>query len=169
MAKTDTLQHLTGTTLGLGFFTVKFVDFYVGQIIEAGPHRVDEASIIDFATKFDPQPFHVDKRAAEGGRWHGLIASGWHTCSIAMRLVVDHILRDSDSCGSPGLEYVKWLAPVRPADLLSLKVEVLEVRRSRSREYGIVRWRWLLSNQEPQIVLDLIATSLFDGLNAAQS
>jgi acyl dehydratase len=142
---------------------VKFADFYVGQVIDAGSCRIDEASIIDFATKFDPQPFHVDNRAAENGQWRGLIASGWHTCSIAMRLVVDHILRDSDSCGSPGLEYVKWPAPVRPAELLHLKVEVLEVRRSRSGDYGIVRWRWILSNQEPQIVLDLVATSLFGG------
>jgi acyl dehydratase len=141
---------------------VKFADFSVGQLIEAGPYRIDEESIIDFATQFDPQFFHVNKPAAEAGRWHGLIASGWHTCSIAMRLVVDHILRDSESCGSPGLEHIKWPAPVRPGDLLHLKVTVLDVRRSRSGRYGIIRWQWHLSNQQQQIVLDLIATSLFD-------
>jgi acyl dehydratase len=142
---------------------VKFVDFYIGQVIEAGPSRIDEASIIEFATKFDPQPFHVDKSAAEAGRWHGLIASGWHTCGIAMRLVVDHILRDSDSCGSPGLEHIKWPAPVRPEDSLHVKVTVLDVRRSRSGDYGIVRWQWHLYNQHQQVVLDLVATSLFGG------
>jgi acyl dehydratase len=78
-----------------------------------------------------------------------------------MRLVVDHILRDSDSYASPGLEYVKWPAPVRPGDSLSLNVHVLEVRRSRSGDYGIVRWQWLMSNQRDERVLDLVATSLF--------
>jgi acyl dehydratase len=141
---------------------VKFADFSVGQVIEAGPYRIDEESIIDFAAKFDPQSFHVNKPAAEAGRWHGLIASGWHTCSIAMRLVVDHILRDSESCGSPGVEHIKWPAPVRPGDSLSLRVTVLDVRRSRSGRYGIIRWQWHLSNQQQQLVLDLIATSLFD-------
>ena len=145
---------------------MKFVDFYVGQILEAGPYRIDEASIVEFATQFDPQPFHVDKLAAEGGQWGGLIASGWHTSGIAMRLVVDHILLGSDSCGSPGLEYIQWPAPVRPGDLLSLKVEVLNVRRSQSGKYGIVRWRWQLFNQARQSVLELTATSLFGGAHA---
>jgi acyl dehydratase len=141
---------------------VNFADFRVGQIIEAGPYRIDEKSMIDFATQFDPQSFHVDKSAAETGRWHGLIASGWHTCSIAMRLMVDHVLHGSESCGSPGLEHIKWPAPVRPGDLLYLKVMVQDVRRSRSGRYGIVRWQWHLSNQQQQLVLDLMATSLFD-------
>jgi acyl dehydratase len=148
---------------------LKFVDFYAGQVIEAGPYRIDEESIIEFARSFDPQPFHIDRHAAEAGQWHGLIASGWHTCSIAMRLVVDYILSGSDSCGSPGIEYVKWPAPVRPADVLRLRVEVLDARRSRSGQYGIVRWRWLLSNQEQQIALDLVATSLFGGPTIAGS
>jgi acyl dehydratase len=140
---------------------VKFSEFSVGQVITAGPHTVDESSIMEFAAQFDPQPFHADKAAAHAGHWHGLIASGFHTCSIAMRLVVDHILRDSESYASPGLEYVKWPAPVRPGDSLSLKVQVLEVRRSRSGDYGIVRWQWLMSNQRGDMVLDLVATSLF--------
>jgi acyl dehydratase len=142
---------------------VNFSDFRVGQIIAAGTHVVDESSILAFAAQFDPQPFHVDKVAATRGHWQGLIASGFHTCSIAMRLVVDNILRDSDSYASPGLEYVKWPAPVRPGDSLSLKVEVLEVRRSRSGDLGIVRWNWRMANQRNQIVLDLVATSLFGG------
>jgi acyl dehydratase len=140
---------------------VKFSDFSVGQIISAGTHTVEESSIVQFGAQFDPQPFHVDKAAATAGHWHGLIASGFHTCSIAMRLVADNILRGSDSYASPGLEHVKWPAPVRPGDSLALKVEVLDVRRSRSGKYGIVRWQWSMANQRSETVLDLIATSLF--------
>jgi acyl dehydratase len=140
---------------------VQFSDFHVGQIIAAGTHTVEESSIVQFGTDFDPQPFHVDKDAATAGHWHGLIASGFHTCSIAMRLVADSVLRGSDSYASPGLEYVKWPAPVRPGDSLTLKLEVLDVRRSRSGNYGIVRWRWCMVNQRSETVLELIATSLF--------
>jgi acyl dehydratase len=140
---------------------MRFIDFYVGQFLDVGTYRIDEASIIEFATQFDPQPFHMNKAEAEGGRWHGLIASGWHTCCIAMRLVVETILPDSDSCGSPGLDFIKWPVPVRPGDLLHLKIEVLEVRRSRSGDYGVVRWQWRLFNQRQEMVLDLVATSLF--------
>jgi acyl dehydratase len=140
---------------------VKFRDFSVGQIIAAGTHKVEESSIVQFGTDFDPQPFHVDKAAATAGHWHGLIASGFHTCSIAMRLVADHILRGSDSYASPGLEYVRWPTPVRPGDMLTLKVEVLRVRRSKSGNYGIVRWQWRMTSQRSEIVLDLVATSLF--------
>jgi acyl dehydratase len=148
---------------------MKFSDFHVGQVIEAGPHTIDELSIIEFANRFDPQPFHVDKSSADQGRWNGLIASGFHTCCIAMRLVADSILRESGSCGSPGLEYVKWPSPVRPGDALHLRVHVLEVRRSRSRNYGVVRWQWYLLNQHDQPVLDLIATSLFEEAACAVS
>jgi acyl dehydratase len=130
-------------------------------VIESGSCTIEESAIVEFARQFDPQVFHVDKTSACAGQWQGLIASGFHTCSIAMRLVVDNILKDSDSYASPGLEYVKWPSPVRPGDSLTLNVHVLESRRSRSGEFGIVRWRWLMENQRKQIVLDLIATSLF--------
>ncbi|HTD75388.1 MAG TPA: MaoC family dehydratase [Steroidobacteraceae bacterium] len=141
---------------------MNYNDFHVGQVIEAGPHFVEESAIVEFASRFDPQPFHINKVVAEESGWNGLIASGWHTCSIAMRLVVDTILCGSRSCGSPGLEYLKWPAPVRAGDALTLKVRVLEVRASRSGHYGIVRWQWHLANQRDQLVLDLVATSLFE-------
>ena len=143
---------------------MRFADFTAGQIIDAGSVTVDETSITIFAAQFDPQSFHVDIISANQGRFGGLIASGFHTCCMAMRLVVDNILKGSDSFGSPGLEYVKWPAPVRPGDSLSLKVQVLNVRRSRSGDYGIVRWQWCMTNQGDQVVLDLIATSFFEGL-----
>jgi acyl dehydratase len=100
---------------------------------------------------------------AKGSRWQGLIASGWQTCGVAMRLLVEGALRDSESFGSPGLEYLKWLAPVRPGDALIVVAEVLDVRRSeRQPALGIVRWRWTVRNQNDEAVLELVATSLFD-------
>ncbi len=140
-----------------------YAEFHEGQLIEAGPYRVSEAEIVDFATRYDPQWFHTDARAAARHRFGGLIASGWHTCSIAMRLVVDHVLAGSESFASPGLERVRWPHPVRPGDELRLQARVLQTRRSRSRpELGILRWQWSLRNSAGAQVLELEATSLFD-------
>ena len=142
---------------------MKFADFHVGQVIAAGPHLVAEDDVIAFATAWDPQWFHTDAAAAADGPFEGLIASGWHTCGIAMRLVADAALAGSESYASPGLAYVKWPHPVRPGDALSLKATVIEVRRSRARPtLGILRWRWQLFNAAQTEVLDLEATSLFD-------
>ncbi len=142
---------------------MKFADFQTGQIIEAGPYEISQAEIIDYASAYDPQWFHTDAEAATQGRFGGLIASGWHTCGIAMRLIVETVLVGSESFASPGLEYVRWPAPVRPGDLLSLRAEVLDARRSsKSPELGILRWRWYLINQEDTQVLELEATSFFD-------
>jgi acyl dehydratase len=91
-----------------------------------------------------------------------LIASGWHTCSIAMRLICEGPLRQSDSIGSPGLSYLKWLAPVRPGDELRMEATVLETRASTNGRTGVIRWQWRLLNQDDIAVLDLEATSLFD-------
>ncbi len=145
---------------------MKFADFYAGQVIEAGPHRVEEDEVLRFAEAYDPQWFHVDREKARMGPYGGLIASGWHTCSIAMRLSVDAVLAGSDTVGSPGVAYIKWLNPVRPGDGLTLRAEVLEKRRSSSKpNLGIMRWRWRLFNQHGQEVLESEATSLF-GLSA---
>ena len=142
---------------------MKFADFYVGQIIQAGPIEVSEAEVIQFATAYDPQWFHTDPEAAQHGRFGGLIASGWHTCGLAMRLVADAALHGSESFASPGLAYVKWPHPVRPGDHLSVTATVLESRRSSGKSHlGILRWRWQLFNAKGTEVLDLEATSLFD-------
>jgi acyl dehydratase len=140
---------------------MKFVEFKVGQVLEAGSYQLDESAIIEYATRYDPQPFHTDEEAAKNSQWRGIIASGFHTCAIAMRLIADSILCDSGSCGSPGLEFVKWPAPVYGGDTLRLKVHVLDVRNSKSGTYGVVRWRWQLVNQRDILVLELVATSLF--------
>jgi acyl dehydratase len=145
---------------------MKFAEFRPGQELRYGPVTVSEADIVDFARQYDPQWFHVDAARANASRWNGLIASGWQTCAIAMRLVVDGALADSESFGSPGLEYLKWLAPVRPRDTHSVHAEVLEARRSeRQPTLGILRWRWRLVNQDDVPVLELVATSLFDLAN----
>ena len=142
---------------------MKFADFHPDQVIEAGPYPVSEAEVLQFATAFDPQWFHTDAEAATGGPFGGLIASGWHTCGIAMRLVADAALAGSESFASPGLAYVKWKQPVRPGDALRLRATVLETRRSASQPHlGILRWRWQLFKQTDTEVLDLEATSLFD-------
>ena len=142
---------------------MRFEEFHRGQVIDAGPYPVNEAEIVEFAGRYDPQWFHTDPEAARKGRFGGLIASGWHTCSIAMRLIAETALAGSESFASPGLEYVKWPAPVRPGDGLSLRAEVLDARRSsKSPELGILRWRWQLFNQSGTEVLDLVATSFFD-------
>ncbi len=141
---------------------MKFADFYIGQIIELGPYPLDEEELVEFATAWDPQWFHTDAEAAAQGPFDGLIASGWHSCCIAMRLAVDQVLKGSESFASPGLKYLKWLHPVRGGDELLLKLTVLDLRRSSKRpELGILEWRWQLRNQQGVEVLELEATSMF--------
>lgn len=142
---------------------MKFAEFHVGQVIEAGPHVLTQDELLRFARDWDPQWFHTDPEAAEAGPFQGLIASGWQTCGIAMRLIADAVLAGSESYASPGLAYVKWPHPVRPGDALSVRATVLQVRRSSSQPHlGLLRWRWQLFNQAGREVLDLEATSLFD-------
>ena len=141
---------------------MKFAEFHLGQVIEAGPYVLGEEEILAFARQYDPQWFHTDREAAANGLFGGLIASGWQTCGIAMRLAADHVLAGSESFASPGLDYVKWPHPVRPGDSLRLRAEVIDVRRATTRsDLGILRWRWQLFNQVGGEVLDLVATSLF--------
>ena len=143
---------------------MKFADFHPGQTIVHGPAAaLSEADIVDFARSYDPQWFHVDRERAAASRWQGLIASGWQTCGIAMRLAHEAALEGSESFGSPGLEYLKWLEPVRPGDALTLHAHVVEVRRSNKQPgLGILRWRWKLVNQRDAVVLETTVTSLFD-------
>ncbi len=141
---------------------MKFAEFHAGQVLSAGPYTVHQAEVLDFAKQWDPQWFHTDPEAAARGPFEGLIASGWHTCGIAMRLAADAFLAGSESYASPGLAYIKWPHPVRPGDGLHLRVTVLESRVSNSNpSLGLLRWRWQLHNAQRMEVLDLEATSLF--------
>ena len=142
---------------------MKFAEFTQGLVIEAGPYHLTEDEVLKFAKAWDQQWFHTDAEAAAKGRFGGLIASGWQTCGIAMRLMTDKALHGSESFASPGLAYVKWLHPVRPGDDLSVRGTVLETRvSSKQPGLGILRWRWQLFNAAGVEVLDLEATSLFD-------
>jgi acyl dehydratase len=141
---------------------MKFAEFYAGQVIEAGPYDLSKDELLQFARAYDPQWFHTDEAAADQGPFGGLIASGWHSCAVAMRLVADAVLKGSESFASPGLAYIKWPHPVRAGDQLTVRITVLEVRRSQKQPtLGILRWRWQLFNGQHKEVLDLEATSLF--------
>ena len=107
-----------------------FEDFRVGDVAELGPVSVSEDEIVEFATRFDPQPFHVDAAAAAGTPFGGLIASGWHTTALFMGMFVRGVLLDAASLGSPGVEEIRWLAPVRPGDTLTGRSTITEVRES---------------------------------------
>lgn len=135
-------------------FKYYWEDFPVGRVREVGGITVSREDIIAFARQFDPQPFHVDEEAARRSMFGGLIASGWHTCALAMRMICDAYLLDTASAGSPGVENVRWLKPVRPGDTLRLRLEVIEARPLESKPgLGLVRNRWEMSNQHGETVL----------------
>jgi acyl dehydratase len=120
-------------------------DFQPGQVNEIGPRLITREEIISFATEFDPQPMHLDEEAASASMLGGLAASGWHTCCIVMRMISDGMLQGTSFMGAPGIEEVNWLAPVRPGELLRLRVTVVETRASRSRpDMGFVKFRYEL-------------------------
>lgn len=130
-----------------------FEDFHVGETIDLGAKAVSREEIIAFAREFDPQPFHLDDEAARHTLLGGLAASGWHTCSIFMRLLADNLLNHSTSEGSPGIETLKWLRPVRPGDTLHLTAKVLETKPSRSKpSRGAVRFAFTIENQAGEAV-----------------
>jgi acyl dehydratase len=129
-------------------------DFIVGSVAEFGSRLVTREEIIAFAAEFDPQPMHMDEEFARSTMLGGLAASGWHTCAIEMRMIVDGFMGDSDSLGSPGIDEVRWLKPVRPGDRLTLRRTILEARPLRSRpEWGLVRFRFELINQAGETVM----------------
>jgi len=142
---------------------MKFSDFKEGMIIRHDPIVIEQDEMLAFAEKYDPQWFHTDVDQAKEGRWEGLIGSGWLTCGLAMRMAVEAALKDSEVFGSPGLENLRWVVPVRPGDALRLEITVDSVRKSASRpDLGILLWTWRLYNQRDELVLELQATNLFD-------
>jgi len=137
-----------------------FEDYVPGSVHEFGPIKVEEAEIIEFARRYDPQVFHTDPEAAKNTIYGGLIASGWHTAGLMMRVLVDHYLSHVASLGSPGVDELRWLKPVRPGDELTVRVTVLETRRSRSKpDRGIVRSFVEVLNQKGEVVMTLKAVN----------
>jgi acyl dehydratase len=131
-----------------------FDDYAPGTTYDCGSVGVDQADIISFAKEFDPQPFHVDPVAAASGPFGGLIASGWHTAALSMRLVVDNFISAEASLGSAGIDELRWPYPVRPGDTLRVRVTVLEARRSLSKpDRGIVKSLIETVNQDGRTVM----------------
>ncbi|PYM81309.1 MAG: dehydratase [Candidatus Rokuibacteriota bacterium] len=138
-----------------------FEDFTPGAVIELGSRTITKEAIVAFATEFDPQVFHVDEEAAKGTIYGGLLASGWHTGSVLMRLLYEGLLKDTVSLGSPGIDELRWLRPVRPGDTLSARMTVTESIPSRSKpDRGIVRSVLEMRNQHGEVVLTLKGMSL---------
>jgi acyl dehydratase len=139
-----------------------FEDFATGEVAVSAAYGVTREEILDFARKYDPQPFHTDEAEAAKSMYGGLIASGWHTCAIAMRLICDLYITDSESMGSPGVDNVRWVKPVRPGDTLRLRWTVLETKPSRSRpEMGAVQSKWEILNQHDEVVMHTTGWGLF--------
>ena len=139
-----------------------FEDFAEGQTVDLGGFQYTEQEIIDFARAYDPQPMHTDPAAAAKSTYGGLIASGWQTVTSYMRILVEEIMRDSASVGSPGLDRLRWLKPVRPGDTLRARFTVLEARPSNSRpDWGIVRSKGEVINQNDEVVMDVEAVNFF--------
>ncbi len=138
-----------------------FEDFHAGQVIELGAIGVSESEIIAFARQFDPQYFHTDPEAARRSIWGGLVASGWHTTALFMRLMVDGHLRNVDSIASPGVDEIRWRKPVRPGDRLTGRLTVLETTPSKSgAARGALKQLGEVFNQNGELVMTLRAISI---------
>jgi acyl dehydratase len=138
-----------------------FEDYPPGTVFAGGAVAVSEADILDFSRRYDPQAMHVDPEKAAHGPFGGLIASGWHTAALTMRLVVEHYLSPASSLASPGIDELRWLRPVRPGDVLRLRVTVLDARRSRSkRDRGTVTSLVEVFNQKDEVVMTLKPISI---------
>jgi acyl dehydratase len=137
-------------------------DFSPGQVTACGSRLITRAEIVAFAAEYDPQPMHLDEAAARASLFGGLVASGWHTCCVLMRMLSDDFLADASFLGAPGVEEVNWLAPIRPGERINARATVLETRVSRSRpDIGFVKFRFELINAANQPVMSLIVSPMF--------
>jgi len=139
-----------------------FEDYQVGEVTEFGDHLVTKEEIVGFAQRYDPQPFHVDEAAAAQSHFGGLIASGWLTAGIMMRMLVDNFISRVASMGSPGVDELRWLRPVRPGDRLRVRVTVLEVRRSQTKpDRGAILSLDEVVNQDDEVVMSVKGWGLY--------
>jgi acyl dehydratase len=137
-------------------------DFKIGDTAEMGEHTFREDDIIGFATSYDPQVFHTDPEGAKSSFFGGLIASGWHTCAVGMRLMVDSYLRQAASLGAPGVDSIRWHKPVRAGDTVRYRRTILDSRVSATRPgVGLVRHRWEALNQEDELVMSMEGWGMF--------
>ena len=139
-----------------------FEDYAVGETLSYGDYLMTEEEIIDFASRYDPQVFHIDPEAAKQSSFGGLAASGWHTASASMRMLVDHFIPPKASMGSPGIDELRWVQPVRPGDRLRMRSTITEIRRSRSKpDRGIVRVRHETLNQRDEVVMTFTGMAMY--------
>ncbi|MDN3645478.1 MaoC family dehydratase [Pontixanthobacter aestiaquae] len=139
-----------------------FEDIEVGSIHAFGHYEVTREEVLQFAESFDPQPFHLDDEAAAKTHFGRVSASGWHTCSMSMRMMVENMKdREQAGLGSPGVDQLRWKKPVYPGDTLRMESEILEKRRSKSRpEMGIFKSQLKTFNQNGEVVLEMISNGL---------
>lgn len=137
-------------------------DFQPGQVFERGSRTLSEEDIIRFARDWDPQRYHTDPQAARDTPYGGLIASGWQSCGVAMRLMCDAYLNESSCIGSPGIDQIRFLKPVRPGDTLRFRSTVLESAPSRTQSNrGTVSFRWELINQDGDVALSMVGRQFY--------
>ena len=150
--------------------TLTFEDFKPGHFGTFGPRHVTREEILAFAAEYDPQPMHLDEAAAAKSMLKGLSGSGWHLCSILMRMMFDGFIGRAASLGSPGVNELKWLAPLRPGDDLTLEVEVAEARISKSRpETGIVTFKGVARNATGQALCEMVSPIIIGRREGATS
>jgi acyl dehydratase len=143
-------------------FRYYWEDFPAGWTCEYGSRTLSEEEIIAFARDWDPQRFHTDPQAARDTPYGGVIASGWHSGSVMMRMMCDAYLSEASCIGSPGIEDWRFALPVRPGDTLRYRATVLEARPSASKpDRGIVKWRWELLNQRDEVAVSMTGTQFF--------
>lgn len=143
-----------------------YEDFKVGEVSTFGPRLVTREEIIEYATEFDPQPFHLDDEAANKSILKGLSASGWHSCAIMMRMIYDGFIHESSSLGGPGIDEMRWIKPVRPDDQLTCRMTILDKRESNSRPHmGFVRFNLEMLNQKKEVVLQASWPAMFGKRN----
>ena len=148
--------------------TLTFEDFPVGRLGTYGPRRVTREEILAFAAEFDPQPMHLDEEAARHTMLRGLSGSGWHLCSLMMRMMFDGFIGRAASLGSPGVNELRWLAPLRPGDDVTLDIEVTEARLSKSRpETGIVTLKGVARNAAGEALCEMISPIIIRRRNSA--
>ncbi|MFL6623858.1 MAG: MaoC family dehydratase [Sulfurifustaceae bacterium] len=142
--------------------SVYWEDLPAGKIIDLGTCPVSREDVLEFARRYDPQPFHTDEAAAQKSIYGGLIASGWQTCALMMRLLYDGLLNRAASLGSPGVDNIRWLKPVRPGDVLHARMTVMESRASTSKpDRGVIKSKWEVFNQNDELVMTMEGMGMY--------
>lgn len=146
---------------------IPFETFEIGQVREFGAYEVTKEEIIEFASKYDAQFFHLDEEAAKKSLFGGLCASGWHTCAMTMAMMVENLDKNGRSLGSPGVDMLRWLKPVYPGEVLSVRMEVIELTPSKSKPIGFVKSKVTVRNQDGVPVMEFVSNGIFPRGEAA--